>query len=73
MNYLIRNAKPNEFETIGKLMIQVYSQLEGFPKESEQPEYYNLLANIGDLTIKPKTELIAALSSKGDIVGAVLY
>jgi len=48
--YIIRNAKPNEFEEIGKLMVRVYSQLEGFPKESEQPDYYNMLANIGELT-----------------------
>lgn len=34
--YTIRNAKPDEFEGIGKLLVQVYSQLEGFPKESEQ-------------------------------------
>ena len=34
----IRNAKPEEFEEIGVLMVEVYSQLEGFPKQSEQPE-----------------------------------
>jgi hypothetical protein len=44
--YTIRNAKPEEFEEIGKLMVQVYSQLDGFPKESEQPNYYKMLANV---------------------------
>jgi GNAT superfamily N-acetyltransferase len=71
--YIIRNAKPNEFEEIGKLMVRVYSQLEGFPKESEQPEYYNMLANIGELTKKPNTELLIAVSSEGKIGGAVVY
>ena len=71
--YTIRNAKPGEFEEIGKLMVMVYSQLEGFPKEFEQPAYYDMLANIGELTKKPNTELLVAVSSNGKIVGAVVY
>jgi GNAT superfamily N-acetyltransferase len=54
-------------------MVQVYSKLEGFPKKSEQPDYYNMLANIGALTKQPKTELLVAVSSKGKIGGAVVY
>ena len=71
--YTIRNAKPEEFEEIGKLMVQVYSQLEGFPNEQEQPNYYKMLANIGELTHKPETELLAAVSSENKIAGAVVY
>lgn len=71
--YTIRNAKPREFEEIGKLMVKVYSQLEGFPKESEQPDYYNMLANIGELTKKTNTELLVAVSYEGKIGGAVVY
>lgn len=72
-DFIIRNANPDEFEKIGKLMVQVYSKLDGFPKESEQPEYYKMLANIGDQTRKPETELLVAVSSKGEIEGAVVY
>lgn len=71
--YTVRNASPQEFEGIGKLMVAVYSQLEGFPKESEQPLYYKMLANIGELTTKPGTELLVAVSPVGKIVGAVVY
>ena len=71
--YLVRNANPDEFEEIGKIMVEVYSQLEGFPKESEQPDYYKMLANIGDLTQKPKTELLVAISNEGRIAGGVVY
>jgi len=49
--YTVRNAMPGEFDEIGKLMVKAYSQLEGFPKESEQPNYYKMLANIGSLPI----------------------
>lgn len=72
-NYTVRNASPSEFEEIGKLMVNVYSQLDGFPKESEQPAYYKMLANIGELITKPGTELLVAVSTAGSIAGAVVY
>ena len=71
--YTVRNATTGEFEEIGKLMVQVYSQLEGFPKESEQPNYYKMLAHVGELTNKPETELLVAVSSDSKIAGAVVY
>ena len=71
--FTIRNANPEEFEEIGKLMVNVYSQLDGFPKPTEQPAYYNMLANIGELTTKPNTELLVAVSPNGKIEGAVVY
>jgi GNAT superfamily N-acetyltransferase len=71
--YSIRNAKPPEFETIGKLMVAVYSQLDGFPTPAEQPAYYQMLSNIGTFTDKPETELLAAVSNDGKILGAVVY
>lgn len=72
-NYTIRNAFSSEFEEIGKLLISVYSQLDGFPKEKDQPNYYKMLANIGDFTNYPETELIVALDNNNTILGAVVY
>ncbi len=72
-NYIIRNAHPSEFEEIGKLLISVYSKLEGFPKEDEQPNYYKMLANIGDFTKHPETELLVAVDENNKIAGAVVY
>ncbi|HEX6226492.1 MAG TPA: GNAT family N-acetyltransferase [Chryseolinea sp.] len=69
----IRNAKPAEFSEIGKLMVRVYSQLDGFPKENEYPGYYKMLANVGSLTTKPGTELLVAVSVDEKILGAVVY
>lgn len=71
--FKIRNANPEEFEAIGALLVSVYTQLEGFPKASEQPDYYNMLANIGAFTQKPETELLAAVSPEGKIGGVVVY
>ena len=54
-------------------MVQVYSQVEGFPKESDQPNYYKMLANVGSFTTTPGTELLVAVSPEGKIAGAVVY
>lgn len=71
--FIVRNATSDEFDRIGKLLVKVYSQLEGFPKESEQPDYYKMLANIGEMTKKPETELLISVSPEGEIAGAVVY
>src|ERR1700751_4055276 len=71
--YTVRNAYSAEFKEIGQLMVQVYSRLDGFPKPSEQPNYYNMLANIGNLTQKPNTELLVAVSADNKIAGGVVY
>jgi ribosomal protein S18 acetylase RimI-like enzyme len=71
--YKVRKARPDEFTRVGALMVNVYSQLEGFPKESEQPNYYRMLANIGELTIKPEIELLVAVDTTNNILGAVVY
>ncbi len=71
--YIIRDAISSEFKKIGKLMVNVYSQLEGFPNKDEQPNYYKTLANIGSLTKNPKTRLLVAVSSNKKIEGAVVY
>lgn len=73
MQYTVRQARPEEFSAIGQLMVDVYSQLEGFPRQTEQPGYYAMLQNIGEITKKPHTELLVAVTSEGKIAGAVVY
>ncbi len=71
--YTIRNARPEEFEAVGQLMVQVYSQLQGFPKANDQPAYYRTLAKVGDFTAKPLTEILVAVSGDSKICGALVY
>jgi GNAT superfamily N-acetyltransferase len=71
--FSIRNARPGEFIATGKLMVAVYSQLEGFPKPADQPAYYEMLAHIGDQAAKPGTELLVAVETTGKILGGVVY
>ncbi|MBS1682534.1 MAG: GNAT family N-acetyltransferase [Bacteroidetes bacterium] len=71
--FAIRVAHPAEYKTLGQLIVSVYSQLEGFPKPDEHPEYYKLMANIGDLAAKPEVELIVSVNSDKTILGGVVY
>ncbi|UTW65491.1 GNAT family N-acetyltransferase [bacterium SCSIO 12643] len=72
-NYTVRNAHPEEFTIIGNILVDVYSKLKGFPKIEEQPEYYNMLRNVGSLTQNPNIELLVAVTNQGNIGGAVVY
>jgi len=69
---IIKTADSEEFEAIGNLMVSVYSQLDGFPKQSDQPEYYKLLQNVGVLTKNPDIEIVIAKNSDNIILGAIV-
>ena len=71
--YTVRDAYSSEFEQIGQLMVQTYANLEGFFSPEEQPDYFEMLANIGKLTERPTTRLLVAVSSDGSIGGGVIY
>lgn len=72
-HYTIRKAKPTEFDAIGKLMVRVYSDLEGFPTAVQQPDYYQMLSTVGALTDLPQTQLLVAVAADEKIMGAVVY
>lgn len=69
----IRNAAVGEFEAIGLLMVDVYSKLNGFPTEEEQPSYYDLLRRVGQFTLKPEVSLLVAVDDIGVLLGTVVY
>jgi len=71
--FSVRSAKPSEFKAVGELMVEVYSTLKDFPKPYEQPQYYELLKNVGQLTKNKAIELLVAVSEQGHIGGAVVF
>jgi ribosomal protein S18 acetylase RimI-like enzyme len=70
---IIRDLQPREFDALGRLMVDVYSKLDGFPTPTEQPRYYELLANIGRFTEKPDTRVLVAVTPGDELVGGVVY
>ena len=71
--FTIRDIQPREHEALGRLMVQVYSSLEGFPTPEEQPRYYELLAHIGGFTERPGARVLVAVDAAGTIMGGVVY
>ena len=72
-NIDIREIRKDEYEHIGKLMVDIYSELEGFPTPEEQPGYYDKLLKIGNLNEQIDTQVLVAISHEGTIVGGVVY
>lgn len=70
--FTIRRATPEDFQELGRLMVDTYSALDGFFKPHQAPEYFAMLANVGDLTRKPDTELWVAAEA-GKLLGGVVY
>jgi GNAT superfamily N-acetyltransferase len=68
----IRPAGPEDFRALGQLMVDTYAALDGFFKPAEAPEYYAMLANIGDLARKPGAELWVA-ADEDRLLGGVVY
>jgi ribosomal protein S18 acetylase RimI-like enzyme len=73
MPLTIRDLRSDEHEALGKLMVEVYSGLAGFPTPAEQPRYYELLANIGAFADKPGVRVLVAVTADGEIAGGVVY
>jgi GNAT superfamily N-acetyltransferase len=51
----------------------VYSSLDGFPDKDEQPEYYEMLADIGRFADKPDSSLLVAVTEKDELLGGVVH
>lgn len=69
----VRDIRAEEFAALGKLLVEVYSSLPGFPSPLEQPAYYEMLRNIGEFTKKPGVRVLIALLSTGVLAGGVVY
>lgn len=69
----IREVRKDEFETLGRLMVDVYSNLAGFPGPDDQPRYYEMLANIGRFTERKDARVLVAISADDELAGGIVY
>ncbi len=68
----IRDLRPEESDALGRLLVEVYSSLDGFPTPAEQPQYYEMLANIGRFAERPGARVLVALTAEEELVGGVV-
>ena len=69
----IRDLAASEAGALGRLLVDAYSGLEGFPTPTEQPAYYDMLANVGRFTQRPATRVLVALTGDATLAGGVVY
>lgn len=70
--FTIRDLAAGEAGALGRLLVDVYSRLEGFPPPAEQPAYYDLLANVGRFTEIPGARVLVALADDATLAGGVV-
>jgi GNAT superfamily N-acetyltransferase len=73
MSLTIREIRSEEHEKLGLVMVDAYSNLNGFPTAAEMPDYYKMLGNIGSFSSQPNTKVLVAASPQDVILGGVVY
>lgn len=71
IRYSIREARTEEFLALGQLAVEVYAALPGMPNRDEQPEYYQMLADVSKRAANPAIRIIAAAGENGEVWGCV--
>ena len=69
----IREIARDEYRLLGQLMKNVYSKLDDFPSQEEQPEYYEMLDGIGSFNEEKDTKVLVAISAERELVGGIVY
>lgn len=72
-NLLIREVKRSEQGMLGEFMVEVYSNIEGFPAPAELPDYYKMLANAGRLNDEQDFKVLVAETVDEQIAGGIVY
>lgn len=70
---VIRDLRDDEAAAFGRLLVEVYSALEGFPSREEQPDYYALLADAARFLDRPGVRILVAAAPDGALMGGVIY
>jgi ribosomal protein S18 acetylase RimI-like enzyme len=71
--FQIGEARVDEHTDLGRLLVDVYSTLDGFPTPARQPAYYEMLANVGRFAERPGVKIFVARGSGGVLAGGVVY
>lgn len=67
----IREALPEEFTALGRLLVDAYERLPGMPTPDEQPAYYERLRDVAKRAANPAIHVYAAVTEAGELLGSV--
>lgn len=68
---LIRRCTAEEYTHIGQMLVQTYAALPGMPQPHEQPEYYDMLADVARRDANPSIRVFVAASELDAPVGCI--
>lgn len=71
--FQIREASEEEYEAIGKLTVEVYSNLPNMPSEGEMPKYYSLLRGTSERAQMSTVKIFVAVDSQDELLGSVTF
>lgn len=69
--YLIREARPQEYATLGRLIVNIYAALPGIPQPQEQPDYYQRLLHVEERAHNSAIRIFIAVGESGEALGCV--
>jgi GNAT superfamily N-acetyltransferase len=71
VDFVIRQARADEYAALGKLLVAAYAALPGMPSPQEQPNYYAMLDNVAARAAKPALRVFVATGPAGVLLGSV--
>jgi GNAT superfamily N-acetyltransferase len=69
----IRQARPEEFAALGKLLVSAYAALPGMPSPEDWPPYYAMLENVAARAANPAFTIFVAADDNGKLLGSIDY
>jgi GNAT superfamily N-acetyltransferase len=67
----IRRCRPDEYASIGRLIVSAYAGLKGMPQPDEQPYYYAMLEDVGRRDRNPAISVFLAVSEYDEPIGSI--
>lgn len=69
----IRRIRPDEYEELGQITVDIYKGLPGMPRVDEQQDYYAMLYDVESRAARPTLEIFVAVTSGNELLGGVTF
>ncbi|MCG8615394.1 MAG: GNAT family N-acetyltransferase, partial [Desulfobacterales bacterium] len=66
-------VRPEDYEVLGRMTVDVYAGLPDMPGPEIQPDYYAMLADVRARATGPGTEILVAVSDIATLLGGVTF
>jgi GNAT superfamily N-acetyltransferase len=67
----VRPVQAEEYDVLGRLLVNAYAALPGMPQPNEQPDYYAMLSNVAGRAGRPSLTVFVAIGEQGELLGSI--